>query len=56
MCRARGEDKHFVVISDLSQTSILLFAMKDSRCDVWARAHAMWGGWAKRPVATSRVT
>eukprot|EP01043_Picozoa_sp_COSAG02_P014731 COSAG02_NODE_612_length_19541_cov_13.245150_8_plen_77_part_00 len=39
-----------------SVSDILSFAMKDSRCDVWARAHAMWGGWAKRPVATSRVT
>ena len=35
---------------------ILSFAMKDSRCDVWARAHAMGGGRPKRPVATSRVT
>ena len=36
--------------------TILLFAMKESSCDVLARAHTIWGLGAKRLVLTVRVT
>ena len=36
--------------------SYCLQAMKDSSCDVLARAHTIWGLGAKRLVLTVRVT